>query len=278
MIATGPVPPTRLPGARPVAWRSALERVGWSGAVLIEVVALLVAIEWSVRTGVWSADFIPAPSAVAEALGASISTGQLTRHLAYSLQNFLVGYVVAVVVAVVVGFAMGRFRSVDIVLSGPVWTLYSTPKLALAPLIVLWIGLGRPSNVLLVFLLAVFPMIVMVMEGFRSVNPSLLRAGAVFGARGPDVYTKIVLPAALPFIVVALRIGVARGMVGMVVGEFLGASEGLGLQISLASRQFHMADAFAYTVVVLVLANASLFVLGLLKRWLAPWDDHRAVL
>jgi ABC-type nitrate/sulfonate/bicarbonate transport system permease component len=275
MSAQATALPLHLPGQE----RSRLERVrsliGWNGAVVIEVIVLIALWEFAVKgLELWNPRFVPPPSDIADSFARMVQTGILARHLGYSGGNFLIGYAAAAAIGISLGFALGSISRVRAVVGPFLWLAYATPRVAIQPILVLWMGFGVAPKILIIFLMAFFPIVVTVMEGVRNTDPSLLRAADVFGVRGFRRYTRIVLPASLPYVLTGLRLGIARALVGIVVGEFIGGTAGLGYAIRLAGQEFHVDTALAVTLVLVVLANVSMFVLLTLKRRFAPWDEE----
>jgi NitT/TauT family transport system permease protein len=267
--------PRYLPGFEPNRLERLRSMVGWNGAVVIEVILLIALWEFAVSgLEIWNPRFVPPPSDIADSLARMIGNGSLARHLGYSGGNFIVGYLAAAAIGVSLGFALGSIRTVRTVLGPFLWLAYATPRVAIQPILVLWMGFGVAPKILIIFLMAFFPIVVTVMEGVRNTDPSLLRAANVFGVRGIRRYTKVVLPASLPYVLTGLRLGIARALVGIVVGEFIGGTAGLGFAIRLAGQEFHVDTALAVTLVLVILANVSMLLLLALKRRLAPWDEE----
>jgi ABC-type nitrate/sulfonate/bicarbonate transport system permease component len=274
-IAQTPSLPLYLPGIRPNRLQRLRSLIGWNGAVILEVIILIAVWEFAVKgLELWNPRFVPPPSDIADSLGRMIQNGSLARHLGYSGGNFVVGYLAAAFFGVTLGFAIGSFRTVRAALGPFLWLAYATPRVAIQPILVLWMGFGVAPKILIIFLMAFFPIVITVMEGVRNTDPSLLRASRVFGVRGVRRYTKVVLPASLPYVLTGLRLGIARALVGVVVGEFIGGTAGLGFAIRLAGQEFHVDTALAVTLVLVVIANVSMLLLLALKRRLAPWDEE----
>ncbi len=267
--------PTFLPGLEPSRLGRIRSMIGWNGAVILEV-ALLIGLWQFAVTGleIWNPRFVPPPSDIADSLARMIGNGQLARHLGYSGGNFIVGYLAAAFAGITLGFALGSIPLFRAVFGPFIWLAYATPRVAIQPILVLWMGFGVAPKILIIFLMAFFPIVMIVMEGVRNTDPTLLRASRVFGVGGLQRYTKIVLPASLPYVLTGLRLGIARALVGIVVGEFIGGTAGLGYAIRIAGQEFHVDTALAVTLVLVVLANISMFVLLALKRRLAPWDQE----
>jgi NitT/TauT family transport system permease protein len=265
--------PPRSPLRR--LWR----RIGWSVALAIEILAILLFVELLItHLGFADPVFFPPPSDVLDALSRLWDRGVLARHATFSLTNFVIGYLLAVLVGILVGLALGVFRTFR-TLAGPlVWISYATPRAAIAPVLIMALGFGYESKVAIIFLFAFFPILINVWVGARSVDNTLMRAGRIFGARRLDLYTKVVLPSILPYLLIGLRLGVSRGLIGIVIAEFLGSSAGIGyLTKILVATDFDMAGALALVFVLLVTASVSLKILDLVRRRLAPWYTEDSI-
>jgi len=219
--------------------------------------------------------FLPPPSAVSVSFVELVLRDDFWSAFAYSLQNLAIGVVFAVVVGVVVGLAVGWFPVLRFTVAPFLWLFYSTPKVALAPLIILILGLGNESKIALVFLLAVFPILLNTMEGALTVNRSLVNAGRVFGANGVRLGVKVLIPGTLPFSLIGIQRGAALGFTGAVLGEFLGGAGGLGHLLERATFDFKMDDAIAIVIVMVIIANLTLTLIGILRRRFAPWYDDK---
>jgi ABC-type nitrate/sulfonate/bicarbonate transport system permease component len=251
--------------------------VRWRLALIAEVVLILVA--WQVLIGVWEVlppAFLPPPTAIAASLAELFASDTFIGHLWFSTSNVLVGLAMAATVGITVGLVVGWAPLLQLTVAPLLWLLYSTPKVVLAPLIVLALGLGSPSKVALVFLLGVFPIALNTIEGVRTVDPSLLNAARVFGLRGLGLARKLILPATFPFILVGLRRAVALAFIGVILGEFLGGAQGLGHLLERAAVDFRMDDSLAVVVVMVIAANVGLVLLDVARRRFAPW--HRDAL
>jgi ABC-type nitrate/sulfonate/bicarbonate transport system permease component len=246
----------------------------WRVALVAEVVAILAA--WQVLIGVFELippAFLPPPTAIAASLADLLASASFIGHLWFSTSNVLLGVGVAASVGIVVGLAVGWAPFLQLTVAPLLWLLYSTPKVVLAPLIVLAFGLGPASKIALVFLLGVFPIALNTIEGVRTVDPSLLKAARVFGLSGIGLARKLVLPATFPFILVGLKRAVALAFIGEILGEFLGGAAGLGHLLERAAVDFRMDDSLAIVVVMVIAANVGLVIIEVAQRRFAPW--HR---
>lgn len=221
--------------------------------------------------------FVPPPSAIWRAFTGMLADGSLAAQAWFSTGNALAGFALALVAGIASGLALGSSRLVRDVAGPPFWTAYAMPRIAFQPLLVLWLGFGSAPKILIIFLMAVFPIAINTMDGIRGVDPSLVRAARVYGAGRAAVFFKVQLWAALPLILTGVRMGVARAMVGIVVGEFIGGSQGLGYLIFRRSADFDLASALALTVLLVVIANLLMGLVSLARRLIAPWFRENGV-
>jgi NitT/TauT family transport system permease protein len=242
-------------------------------ALAVEIILIIVVLEFAV-TSLHLIDevFFPAPVAVGESLVVLVTSDAFLRDLSFSVTNYVVGVVLACVVGIVLGLAIGLSSLLDLTLKPFVWAFYAIPKVALAPLIILILGLGPPSKVAMVFLLSVFPVLISTLDGVRTVDPTLIRAGGVYGFRGWRLARSVIVPATIPFILVGVRRAIALGFIGEILGEFLGSTQGLGVRLQRAVFAFDMADAIAVVVLMVLAANIGLIVLDRIQRAVAPWS------
>lgn len=221
---------------------------------LASVVGGLALWELVSRVLVDSKLFLSAPSQVTWAIFGLARTGELWRHLEVSAGEFGLGFVIAAALGIGLGLVMASFPTAKAALQPWVSGLYATPTVALAPLFILWMGIGIWSKVAVVLSLVVFPIALNTEAGLRTTSPRLVETVRSFGASAAQVFFKVSLPSAAPFIFTGLKIGIGRGLIGVVVAELFGARAGLGRLISDSADAFDMPDLFA-GVVVLALAG-----------------------
>lgn len=245
----------------------------WRIALVAEVALILLVWELAVSVfGLMAPQFMPPPSAIAASFIDLVSRASFIGHLTYSLSNLVIGVALASTVGISLGLLVGWSRFLELTIAPVLWTIYSVPKVAFAPLVILALGLGPPSKIFLVFLLGVFPIALNTIEGVRTVDPSLIRAARVFGTGGVALARKVTLPATLPYILVGLRRAVALGFIGAMLGEFLGGAMGIGHLLREAAHDFRMDDALALVVVMIAVANVGLVAIGLAQRRWFPWS------
>lgn len=215
--------------------------------------------------------FLAAPSEVARALIQLTATGELGRHFAISATEFAVGYVVACLLGLLLGIAIATNDRTRQVLQPWISGLYATPVIALGPLFILWTGLGIGSKVLVVVSMVIFPVTINTETGLRMTSERLVEMLRSFGASRRQIFLKVSLPSALPFILAGLKLGIGRGLIGVVVAELFGARAGLGQLIGQSAETFNMPNLFA-AVVVLAAAGIVLTAgFSSLERKLVPW-------
>src|SRR5580698_6996714 len=189
--------------------------------------------------------FISKPSLIFEGYADLIESGDLAHDLAVSAVPFLYGLVAAVIVGVPLGIVMGWRPRVGYALDPLMTIFYASPLVALAPLLVIFFGVGVPGKAIIVFSLAVFPFIFNACAGVRAVDPLLINVVRSLGGGEWALYSKVLFPSVLPFIVAGARIAVGRALIGVLVGEFFAASEGIGYAISLFGDLYALDKMFA---------------------------------
>jgi ABC-type nitrate/sulfonate/bicarbonate transport system permease component len=218
--------------------------------------------------------FLPSATETFDALRTGFSDGMIWPELRHSLTNFLIGMAISIAIGIPVGLLMGASRLVDTVLSPYVWSMTALPRVALIPLLILILGFGNSMQLTIIVLSAVFPIIINCMAGVKTVEPSLLRAGRTFGARQPQIYTKIILPYTLPFVISGINQGIARGLVGMLIGELLGGGgQGLGYLLDRAADQFNSGLLYGTLLLLAVMSVGLVQFMRWLERRVAPWRE-----
>lgn len=212
------------------------------------------------------------PSAIWTAfIELGFTENRLAPAFLVTLHGLVVGFAVAAVLGVAIGFAMGRIRLVDLILDPYVSALYATPRIALVPLLVLWVGIDFELRVTIVVLSAVFPIIINTYIGAKNVDRELLDTGRAFAASGWQLLTTVVVPGSLPYLFAGLRIGMARALVGIIVAEMTAAVTGTG-QLIIQFGRFFQTDRLFVPVIILGIFSVVLAeVVYFLQRRATPW-------
>lgn len=240
------------------------------------VVVFLAAWEGVVRFGLINPLFTSSPSRIVMTFLRMLHEGVLAKDIRVSGTEFLIGYSAAIVVGVVVGVAMGWYRDVSAALQPFVSALYSTPRIALLPLFIIWLGIGIWSKIAVVFLVAMFQILINAEAGVRAADESLIRTARSFGANDWQIFTTIVVPGAVPFLIAGLRLGLGQALVGIVVGELYAATAGIGYEIAVAGETFQTDRVF---VGIAILALAAILLMWCLRRVelrFERWKPQRA--
>jgi ABC-type nitrate/sulfonate/bicarbonate transport system permease component len=243
------------------------------GTAVLVVLGIWQAI-WSCTNWI-SPLFFSGPSAIAKQFWISLTQGNLLADLAFSGKNFVVGFGIALVSGVVVGVIIGWYTRVRLIFDPFLMGLYSAPRIAMMPLIIIWFGIGMWSKVFIVFLSAFFPILVNTVAGIRNMDRDLLRAARAFCASDWQIFKTLAIPGSVPFILTGVRQGVAVGLIGVVVGEMLGSSEGIGFMVAYGGQTFQTDTLFVGFVII---AFAGIVLNGLterLERHFSRWRPER---
>jgi sulfonate transport system permease protein len=236
---------------------------------LASLIVVLAAWQW------FGAEINPAlfttPSAVAQAAIGMIASGELWDYLWPSLIVLAIGLVLASVVGIAIGLLLARYWVIDVALGVYITFLYSIPTVALVPLIVLWAGYETTAKVIILFLFAFFPMAINTYQGVKNVDPRLIEVGRSFRCSEWQLWTNIVLPGALPFILTGLRLAVGRGLIGMVLADLYTAVSGIGYLIARAAGTYQVDKMFVPIVTLGILGVALTALLRVMEIRLAPW-------
>ncbi len=253
-------------------WRAALQM----RPVLLKTASVVVAlVVWEAYARRVDPIFVAPPSAILRAFADLVRTGELPVQFAKSMIPFAYGLGASIIAGIAIGLAMGKYWSVDYLLDPHINALYATPRVALIPLIMLWFGLELSAKVIIVTSLAIFPIIINTYAGVRNVSPAHLEVARAYGANERQIFFKILLPAALPFIMAGVRLATGLAIIGVVVAEFFTQIQGLGGMIVNFGNVFATAKMFVPIVILSALGIALTELVTRLERWLAPWQQVR---
>ncbi len=247
------------------------------GAVRAASVILVLSL-WEIFGRQVNPLFLSYPSAIIRAFFQLLMAGEIQRQALGSLQVFAVGLSLALVLGIGLGLLMGRYRLAEYLLDPYVYALDATPRVALIPLLLLWFGLGTTSKIAIVFLSALFPVLMNTFSGVRTVSAHLVDVGRAYGASERQLFGKVIVPAALPFLMAGIRLAVGRGLIGIITAEMFTAVTGMGALLVRYSSAL-ATDKFFVPVIFLALLGVALstFVERLQKR-LAPWKETERAL
>jgi NitT/TauT family transport system permease protein len=207
--------------------------------------------------------FFTTPTRIIEAFYQLFVENKIQHHFYISSVEFLLGLTLAIAVGLPLGLITGRWRPIDAMVDPYVTVLNATPRLIFLPLFILWFGIGMGSKVMIVFIGAVFPLLINTHEGVKNIDRVLVNVVRSFGASEWQVLKTVALPNSVPYIVAGLRLAIGRAVLGVVVGEFFGASEGLGFMIASAATNYKVDVVF---VGVAIFMGLSLILTMLVKN------------
>jgi NitT/TauT family transport system permease protein len=256
-------------------WRR-IEPTAWGTASFIVLLLIWQFVPYFVPLKAGTRLFFTVPSQIAGTLWQMIVSGSLWGPLGVSATAFAIGLALAIVVGLPLGILIGRSSLLNAMFDPFITAFNATPRLVFLPLLMLWFGIGLWSKVAVVFLGALFPLLINTYEGVRNADKLLINVVRSFGAKEWDIARLVVVPNALPFIVVGLRLAIGRAVLGVVVSEFFGSQEGLGVVMVRAASGFKVDVVFAGLI---VFAGLSLVMTGLVKlveHRLTRWRPEHA--
>jgi sulfonate transport system permease protein len=247
-------------------WRRQWQIIAIRMASLAVVLAL-----WQVFGARVDQILFTTPSKIFVAAYDMILSGELWTYLWPSLIVLGIGLSLAAIFGIAIGLLLARFWFLDVPLGVYITFLYSIPSVALVPLIVLWAGFEMTAKVIILFLFAFFPMAINTYQGVKAVDPKLIEVGRAFRATEWQLWSNIVIPAALPFIVTGLRLAVGRGLIGMVLADLYTAISGIGYLIVRTASTYQVDKMFVPIVTLGLLGVTLTALLRLCETYVAPW-------
>ena len=216
--------------------------------------------------------FMSAPSLIGKAAWQLFASGEIWNDLYVSGIEFFWGYFLSIIFAVPFGIAIGWYKKFSYVCDPFVNAMNATPRVALLPLVIIWLGIGILSKVGIIFLGAVFPLLINTRDGVKTTPANLLTAARSFGASEWQIFKSVVLPSTIPFIITGLRLAVGRALIGVMVGELYAATAGIGFMITVAGATFQTDKVF---VGVLVFAITGMIMTEIINRYEQRFDKWR---
>ena len=262
-LAAMPKPPEAAPK---VPWweRRAIFRYGFVALVLIV---------WQIVGPTISPIFFTYPSKIAVAFYTLTANGELPYYLGQSLEVMIYGLSIAILVGIPLAILMARVRWLDWALDLPINALYATPLVAVVPLLVLWFGIYLKAKIIVVFLFAVFPVLINTYQGVRECDKNMLEVARSFRSNEWRIWQDVLLPFAVPYIVAGVRLAIGRGLIGMIIAEFYTTISGLGFMITRYANNFEMDKTFVPVIVLMFLGVSLTSLLKWFGHRIAPWSN-----
>ncbi len=239
---------------------------------------ILFLLSWELASGrLVDQFFISKPTHIVAALWDLIVRENLLYHLRFTITEALTGYVIGATAGLLLGFALARLDLLYRIIEPFIVAFYGIPRIALAPLFILWFGLGIPSKIAIATVMVFFIVLINTIAGIRAAPVPLQQVARVMGASDWDLQRKVIFPSAIPFIVAALQITVPQAMIGAIVGEFISSNRGVGHLISREAGLLDTPGLFAgilSLLVVVLLMNYGITALG---NYLMRWSPKRGI-
>lgn len=198
--------------------------------------------------------FISSPGEIIGEIFEFFASGTIFPHLLISGIEFTLGFLLAISMGIFWGLIIGWYKKFSKIANPFVYGFYATPNIALLPLIIIWLGLDIWPKVAIVFLSAFFPILINTIEGVKNLNPEHIKLARSFGAKDRDIFRTIAVPGSLPFILTGLKLAVARGIIGMLIGEFFVSNQGLGYLINFYGSTFQTGKLLAVVLMVVIVS------------------------
>lgn len=242
---------------------------------LLTGIAILIAWEIGVRWGNVPAYLLPPPSAIAERIVRDYQL--ISVHLAVTTSEVLIGFLLSIVVSIPLAALLAQFSFLERSLYPVLVASQTIPKVAIAPLLVVWFGFGLTPKILIAFLICFFPIVIDSLIGFRSTPKEVLWLARSMGSSRWKTFVNFQIPAALPHIFAGVKVASTLAIVGAVVGEFVAADSGLGYQLIVANGTLDIGLSFAVLVVLSVMGIVLFAVVDLVERLMLPWHVSQRV-
>jgi ABC-type nitrate/sulfonate/bicarbonate transport system permease component len=226
--------------------------------ILGTVSVLLFLTVWELVGNTWqliNPMFMSAPSLIGKAAYQLFASGEIWNDLYVSGIEFFWGYFLSIIFAIPFGIAIGWYKRFAYVCDPFVNAMNATPRVALLPLVIIWLGIGILSKVGIIFLGAVFPLLINTRDGVKTTPANLLTAARSFGASEWQIFRSVVLPSTVPFILTGLRLAVGRALIGVMVGELYAATAGIGFMITVAGATFQTDKVFVFAITGMIMTD-----------------------
>jgi len=242
-------------------------------AILLTQIGILIAILalWQLGVSDEELPYFSRPTLVIAKLVELLRGNEIYRHIAVTLTEIGVGYALGALFGLALGFVLGRSRFLSAALQPYIMGLYSIPKIALAPVFIVWLGLGIASKIAVVFLASFFLVFFNTYSGLLSLNEELVSLARLMGASWPQTTVRVILPAAAHQIFLGLKTAVPYAVIGAVIGEYIGSNEGLGYFILYASQTYDAPALFSGIIILVAIVFLANFILNAIEAKVIRW-------
>lgn len=239
------------------------------GRVLVGV-AIILFWQWAAG-GLIRESYLAKPTTIAARLYELFATGTIWVHIIVTLEEVIIGFVIGSVLGLIAGFLLGNSPYLSAVLEPYVMGFYGIPRIALAPIFIILLGIGIWSKIVIVIIQVFFMLFINAYAGVKNINLEYVQLARIMGANNTLVLRKIIIPSTIPFIMLGLRSAVPYSVIGAIVGEFIAASKGLGYYINYAGSTFDSAGAFAGIMILLAFIMSANALMQRIERAVVKW-------
>ncbi|WP_309080692.1 ABC transporter permease [Zhihengliuella sp.] len=267
---------SKEPGAKPRRKKPSKVAAGSLSAMYpVAFMVIVFAVWWGVTSaGIAPAYILPSPADTWAAM--TDNAAYLAQHTWVTTWETLIGFAIAIVVGIAVAVAMVYNKTMERTFYPIILFAQVVPKIAIAPLFIVWLGFGPQPKILVAVLMAFFPIVIAGISGLRAVDPEALELTSIMGSSRWKVFTKVRFPAALPELLGGLKVAATLAVTGAVVGEFVGANAGLGYVILQANGNIDTAMLFAALIIMSLMGVLLFMILDVVERLSIPWHaSHR---
>jgi NitT/TauT family transport system permease protein len=255
-------------------WKANRRSLSDLGSTLLLCVSVIAACQALVSAGIVSKFVLPLPSSIPSELGGLIDTGVLGSNVLTTVWEAFCGFAIATGLGLTLGALIAEFRVVERIVYPYLIALQTMPKIALAPVLLVWFGFGLGSKIAVAAVISLFPILVNTIAGLKGCDQGRLDVLRALGAGRWDRFRLVKLPNALPFVFAGLSTAVMFALTGALVGEFVGATQGLGYLIVQANSQMNIPQVFAVLLVLCAIGTAAFGVMQLLRRRFLYWSPN----
>ncbi len=241
------------------------------------VISLLVAILfWTILSVIPNTSrSFPNIFLVSESVITMLQRGVFWKDIASSLTSVVAGFLIGFVISLPVAVLMAWYRPIRFIIEPWIQFVRNIPPLAYVPLVVISAGVGRTPQIIVITIATFLTMSITIYHGVRNIDPTLVKAARVLGAKDKDIFMKVIVPASLPFIMTAIRLGTAVGLTSLIAAESTGASAGLGMRIRALNNTFESAPMLLYIIVIGIVGLIFERLVKLLERRFTGWQEKR---
>jgi len=254
--------------------QSWIEKIPTKGWLLLSLTVAVIF--WSILSVIPStARSFPNIIYVVESIGLMMSRGVFWQDISSSMISVLFGFLIGFVLSLPVAILMAWYRPVQYIIEPWIQFIRNIPPLAYVPLVVISFGVGRTPQIIVITIATFLTMSITIYQGIKNIDPTLIKAARVLGAKDKDIFFKVIGPASLPFIMTAIRLGTAIALTSLIAAESTGASAGLGMRIRALNNTFESSPMLLYIIVIGVIGLIIEKLIKILERRLTGWQEKR---